>query len=149
MRNIENLYQEMILEHNKNPRNFKTVSPCSHSSHGVNALCGDDYILTVQIDNGSITDIGFMGQGCAISKSSGSLMTSTIKGKRVDEAIILKDQFLEMLIADRPSEDMGRLAVFANVKRFPVRVKCATLIWRALEDALVLANGFISTEGDS
>jgi nitrogen fixation protein NifU and related proteins len=149
MRNIENLYQEMILEHNKKPRNFKTVSPCSHSSHGVNALCGDDYMLTVQVDNGSITDIGFTGHGCAISKSSGSLMTSTIKGKSLDEAITLKDQFLGMLIEDRTSEDMGRLAVFANVKRFPVRVKCATLIWRALEDALVLANGSISTEGDS
>ncbi len=149
MRNIDNLYQEMILEHNKKPRNFKTVDPCTHSSHGVNALCGDDYTLTVQVDNGSIADIGFTGHGCAISKSSGSLMTSTIKGKSVDEAIALKDKFLDMLVEDKNPDDMGRLAVFANVKRFPVRVKCATLIWRTLEDALVLANGSISTEGDS
>ena len=76
-------------------------------------------------------------------------MTSTIKGKSVDEAIALKDKFLDMLVEDKNPDDLGRLSVFANVKRFPVRVKCATLIWRTLEDALVLANGSISTEGDS
>lgn len=145
-RNIEQLYQEMILAHNKQPRNFKLLSPCTHQSHGVNTLCGDDYQLTLHVSDGVITDIGFSGHGCAISKSSGSLMTNSVKGKPVSEALVLKDKFLGMLIKDESPMDMGSLSVFENVKRYPVRVKCATLIWRALEDALQNNAGTVSTE---
>lgn len=148
MRHSESLYQDMILEHNKKPRNFKAVDPCTHHSHGINALCGDDYILTITIDNDTITDIGFVGQGCAISKSSGSLMTSSVKGKSIADALALKEKFLEMLLQDHTGDDLGRLAVFENVKKFPARVKCASLIWRTLEDALTQSTGSISTEGE-
>lgn len=150
MSRIEQLYQEMILEHNRNPRNFKVLEPCTHSSHGINPLCGDDYHLYLTINEGQITDLGFMGKGCAISKSSGSLMTAVLKGKSIEEAQKLKITFLNMLTdstTDGGAELSAKLKVFEGVKKFPIRVKCATLIWHALEDALNQAGtGKVSTE---
>ena len=136
---LDNLYQQMILEHNKNPRNFKSVDPQTHYSHGHNPLCGDDYVVTLRVnDNGIIEDIGFTGTGCAISKASGSLMTETLIGKPVDEVLKIKDNFLTLVTEDeKPVESLGKLVVFEGVKKFPVRVKCAALVWRALEDALL------------
>jgi nitrogen fixation NifU-like protein len=136
---LENLYQEVILDHNRKPRNFKELPDATQYSHGVNPLCGDDYHLYLKTNPaGEIEDVGFQGAGCAISKSSASLMTSLIKGKKISEAQNLRENFLKMMTKDEPvSEDqVGRMIILKGVKEFPVRVKCATLIWHALGDAL-------------
>lgn len=137
---LEHLYQEVILDHNRNPRNFKELQNPTQYSHGYNPLCGDDYHLYLNVADGKIQDIGFQGNGCAISKSGASLMTSFVKGKTLEEAENLKEAFLELLTKDptpqEAREKVGRLILFEGVKEFPVRVKCATLIWHALADAL-------------
>ena len=135
---LDNLYQQMILEHNKNPRNFKEVDPNTHYSHGHNPLCGDDYVVTIRVKEGIIEDIGFKGTGCAISKASGSLMTETLIGKKIEDVLNIKDNFLNLVTEeDAEKVKLGKLIVFEGVKKFPVRVKCASLVWRALEDALL------------
>ncbi|MCP4481620.1 MAG: SUF system NifU family Fe-S cluster assembly protein [bacterium] len=149
MSRLKKLYESTILDHNKNPRNFRVISPCSNSSHGKNPLCGDDYFVFLDIKEGIIEDISFHGSGCAISMSSGSLMTTHLKGKTVDYAYQNKDVFLKMVSKDMTSEEkkiLGKLSVFEGVKDYPVRVKCAALVWRALEDALGKNKGEISTE---
>ena len=149
MSRLNRLYEEMILEHNKKPRNFEKLEPCTHSSHGKNPLCGDDYFVFLNLDGDVIKEISFLGQGCAISKSSGSLMTEALKGKTVSEAFEMKDSFLDLVSKDVEPEvknSLGKLKVFEGVKQFPVRVKCAALVWRALEDALENNAGEISTE---
>jgi len=135
---IDRLYQDMILEHNKNPRGFKELPEATHKCHGVNPLCGDDFWVYVKVENDSIQDIAFHGNGCAISKSSGSLMASYLKGKQVQDAVAVKEAFLNMLVKDAKPDEvrLGKLTVLEGVKKFPVRVKCATLVWRALEGAL-------------
>ena len=138
---LGNLYQEVILDHNRRPRNFKEIPNATQYSHGVNPLCGDNYHLYLTVDtNRVIQDIGFQGAGCAISKSSASVMTTLVKGKSVDEAAELKDHVLAFLTQDSVSDaakaGVGRMNIFEGVKEFPVRVKCATLIWQALNDAL-------------
>ncbi len=138
---LEKLYQDVILDHNKNPRNFKEIPNPTQYSHGVNPLCGDDYHLYLKVDaQGKIEDIGFQGSGCAISKSSASLMTHFIKGKQSEEAEKIKKSFLEVLtketVSQEAKDNIGRLILLEGVKDFPVRVKCATLIWHALGDAL-------------
>lgn len=146
---IQKLYESMILQHNKSPKNFKEVPGCTHVSHGHNPLCGDDYYVFVKVDDGVVTDIGFKGQGCAISKSSGSLMTVSLKGKPVDDVLEIKDLFLKLVSEELSSEEkekLGKLKVFEGVKQFPVRVKCAALVWRALEDALNKGDGEVKTE---
>ena len=147
---LQQLYEAMILEHNKNPRNFKVLEGCNHKSHGKNPLCGDDYYVFFNVDfNNIITDVGFLGQGCAISKSSGSLMTDIVKGKSVSDVLAIKEAFLHM-VTEGASDDekvlLGKLTVFEGVKQYPIRVKCAALVWRALEDALAGATGQITTE---
>jgi nitrogen fixation NifU-like protein len=125
------------------------MSPCTHSSHGKNPLCGDDFFVFVNVIDGFIEDISFHGHGCAISKSSGSLMTDYLKGKSVDEVLHCKDLFIRLVSQDMTDEEkqqLGKLKVFEGVKQYPVRVKCAALVWRALEDALVVNKGEISTE---
>ena len=138
---LEKLYQDVILDHNKNPRNYKEIQNPTQYSHGVNPLCGDDYHLYLKVDaQGKIEDIGFQGSGCAISKSSASLMTHFVKGKPVEEAEKIKKSFVELLTQDKVSQEakdnVGRLILFEGVKEFPVRVKCATLIWHTLGDVL-------------
>ncbi len=138
---LEHLYQEVILDHNRNPRNFKEIPDATQYSHGVNPLCGDDYHLYLKIDEqGAVRDVGFKGSGCAISKSSASIMTSLIKDKPIQEAERLKENFLQLMTRDNVPEavksQVGRMILFEGVKEFPVRVKCATLIWHALADAL-------------
>lgn len=138
---LEQLYQEVILDHNKNPRNYGQIEFANSSSHGLNPLCGDDFYLYLKIDDkGVIQDLSFQGQGCAISKSSASLMTSVIKGKTVAEALDVQKHFHRLLTNDEvdaaEKKALGRLSIFENVKNYPARVKCATLIWHALEDAL-------------
>lgn len=138
---LSRLYQEVILDHNRRPRNFKEIANATQYSHGRNPLCGDDYHLYLAVDSkGVIQDVGFQGSGCAISKSSASMMTSLIKEKSAAEAERLKDSFLDFMTKDavlpETKEGVGRLNLFEGVKEFPVRVKCATLIWHALQDAL-------------
>tara|TARA_Y100000814_G_scaffold211060_1_gene156485 strand:- start:159 stop:608 length:450 start_codon:yes stop_codon:yes gene_type:complete len=147
---LNKLYEQMILEHNKNPRNFKQVDPCTHSSHGHNPLCGDDYVVSIRVKDGIIDDIGFEGTGCAISKASGSLMTETLIGKPIDLVLDIKDKFINLVTEENAgNENLGKLVVFEGVKKYPVRVKCAALVWRALEDALISTstnNNTVTTE---
>ena len=152
MSRLKQLYQEMILEHNRNPRNFNKLNSATCKVHGKNPLCGDDYNLYIEFDkDDNLVDLGFEGSGCAISKSSGSIMTSTLKNKSKKEASEIKDAFIELLMTDKNEKTKSLSAqhkVFEGVKQYPARVKCATLIWRALERALENPNsdGDVSTE---
>ena len=151
MSRAEQLYQEVILDHNRNPRNYGTLEPHTHSSHGRNPLCGDDYFIYLKLDGDLVSEVGFQGAGCAISKASASMMTTAVKGKSREEILKLKDHFLELITSEQPSaqcqESIGRLKLFEGVRKFPVRVKCAALAWRALEDALSSAQqNSVSTE---
>ena len=138
MSDLNELYQEVILDHNKRPRNFRTIEGASHHADGYNPLCGDKLSLTVQVDGDQIADVAFVGSGCAISKASASLMTDTLKGKSVAEARALFERFHRMVTTppDQPVEDMGKLSVLSGVREFPVRVKCASLAWHTLKAAL-------------
>ena len=138
MSDLSDLYQEVILDHNRRPRNFRRIDPASHHAEGYNPLCGDKLSLTMKVDAGSIADVAFQGSGCAISKASASLMTDAVKGKSVEEARNLFERFHRMVTTppDAPVEDMGKLSVLAGVREFPVRVKCASLAWHTLKAAL-------------
>jgi nitrogen fixation NifU-like protein len=138
---LDELYQEVILDHNRRPRNYGKLEHPTAYSHGVNPLCGDDYHLYLEVDNtGVIRDLAFEGSGCAISKSSASMMGEAVLGKTVGQAKKIDEEFLNMLTSSAPTtpskEGLGKLKIFEGVKNFPARVKCAALIWRALEDAL-------------
>ncbi len=139
MSDLRALYQEVILDHNKHPRNFRAVDPHSHGADGHNPLCGDRLRLELRLDeNGVIQDIGFQGNGCAISMASASILTECLLGKTVEEARTLFDQF-HRLVTEEATEsdpDLGKLAVLAGVRDFPMRVKCATLPWHTLQAAL-------------
>ena len=138
MSNLNDLYQEVILDHNKRPRNFRTIDGASHHANGYNPLCGDKLTLTLTVDGDSIVDVAFLGSGCAISKASASLMTDTLKGKSVAEARALFERFHRMITTppDQSVEDLGKLSVLAGVREFPVRVKCASLAWHTMKAAL-------------
>jgi nitrogen fixation protein NifU and related proteins len=138
MSDLSDLYQEVILDHNKRPRNFRTLEAANHVAEGFNPLCGDRLHLYLQVDNDVVTDVGFQGSGCAISKASASLMTDSIKGRPVAEVRALFERFHTMVTTppDQSVEDMGKLAVLAGVREFPVRVKCASLAWHTLKAAL-------------
>ena len=142
---LANLYQEVILDHNRKPRNFREMEDATQYSHGVNPLCGDNYHLYLKVNHENVVeDISFTGNGCAISKSSASLMTSLVKGKTTAEVEALKTHFLNMMTqenAPATEDQVGRMIIFKGVKEYPVRVKCATLIWQALADALRDARG--------
>ena len=138
---LSDLYQEVILDHNKRPRNFGKITGASHSAHGKNPLCGDDYFLYLTVDgSGKIQKVGFEGSGCAISKASASMLTTLVQGKTGKEAETLKDSFIHLLTDNTLSKEtvssVGNLKIFEGVRQFPVRVKCAALIWRTLEEAL-------------
>ena len=147
MSDLSDLYQEVILDHNKRPRNFRQLDDASHRAEGYNPLCGDRLNLFVRIDGERIADLGFQGSGCAISKASASLMTDSLKGKTVTEARALFERFHRMVTTppDKPVEDLGKLSVFSGVREFPVRVKCASLAWHTLKAALD-GGGKASTE---
>ena len=138
MSDLNDLYQEVILDHNKRPRNFRTIEPASHHAEGHNPLCGDRLALYVQVTGETIEDVAFQGSGCAISKASASLMTDAVKGQTVEAANALFQRFHSMVTTppDQPVEDMGKLSVLAGVREFPVRVKCASLCWHTLKAAL-------------
>lgn len=138
MSGLNELYQEMILDHNKRPRNFRTIEPASHHADGHNPLCGDRLSLYVQVNGDTIDDVAFQGSGCAISKASASLMTDAVKGQTLEVANDLFARFHAMVTTppDQPVENMGKLSVLAGVREFPVRVKCASLCWHTLKAAL-------------
>ena len=134
------LYQQVIIEHNKKPRNFGDLDPCTHQAHGLNPLCGDDIVLKLVVEDGLVKDIRFQGHGCAISKASGSLMTVNVKGRPLAEVEVLVDQFRAMirgtLDTARDPNELGRLSLFQGVRDLPSRVKCAVLPWATLHSAL-------------
>jgi nitrogen fixation NifU-like protein len=138
MSDLTELYQEVILDHNKRPRNYRTIASPSHQAEGYNPLCGDRLNLYVQVEGDVITDVAFQGSGCAISKASASLMTDAVKGTTVAQAQDLFERFHHVVTTppDQPVEDLGKLSVLAGVREFPVRVKCASLAWHTLKAAL-------------
>jgi len=134
------LYQQVILEHNKKPRNFGKLETCTHHAEGLNPLCGDEIELTLIVQDGVVQDLKFQGHGCAISQASSSLMTTNVKGKPVAEAELMVAQFREMIRGSLdPAKDahiLGKLTLFQGVKDLPSRVKCAVLPWATLHSAL-------------
>jgi nitrogen fixation NifU-like protein len=147
---LRDLYQEVILDHGKSPRNHRFPERHNREGRGYNPLCGDKITLRLQVDGDTITDVGFMGQGCAISQASCSTMTEVIKGKTVTEVEKLFAKFHEMVTGAEGSasdlEALGKLAVFSGVREFPMRVKCATLAWHTLCQALRNEEGEATTE---
>jgi nitrogen fixation protein NifU and related proteins len=138
MSELSDLYQEVILDHNRRPRNFRTIDDASRKQEGYNPLCGDRLILYVRLDGDRISDVAFQGSGCAISKASASLMTEALKGKTVAEARELFEKFHEMVTSspDTDPADLGKLSVLSGVREYPTRVKCASLAWHTLKAAV-------------
>jgi nitrogen fixation protein NifU and related proteins len=138
MSSLNDLYQEVILDHNRRPRNYRRIDGASHHAEGYNPLCGDRLTLDVQVEGGRIADVAFLGSGCAISKASASLMTDAVKGQSIHEAREMFSRFQRMVTTppDQPVENLGKLSVLAGVREFPVRVKCASLAWHTLKAAL-------------
>jgi len=134
---VHDLYQEIILDHSKRPRNHHSMEHADREAEGYNPLCGDKLKLFLKIENNIVQDASFIGAGCAISTSSASLMTESIKGKTREEALKLLEQFHELLTTDvSVSKELGKLVVFCGVRDYPARVKCATLAWHTLKNAL-------------
>ena len=139
MSELNELYQEVILDHNRRPHNFRVIDPASAKQEGYNPLCGDRLTLYLTLDGDTIRDVAFQGSGCAISKASASLMTDALKGKKVAEARELFEQFHSMITSDpgTPIADLGKLSVLAGVREFPTRIKCASLAWHTMKAAVV------------
>ena len=137
MSDLSDLYQEVILDHNRRPRNFHALAEASHSAEGYNPLCGDRLTLYLKVNGDTIEDVSFEGAGCAISKASASLRTDAVKGRTRAEAEALFARFHRMVTTppDQPVEEMGKLSSLAGVREFPVRVKCASLAWHTLKAA--------------
>jgi nitrogen fixation NifU-like protein len=147
MSGLRDLYQEVILDHNKKPRNFRSIDPCSHHADGYNPLCGDKVTVFLDVKDDVIQDVAFQGSGCAISTASASLMTEALKGKPVADVEPLFETFHDAVTgAAEPSAELGKLSILAGVRDYPSRVKCATLAWHALRAALENLNEPISTE---
>lgn len=149
MMNLRELYQEIIIDHNKNPRNHHDMSAATSEARGYNPLCGDKLTVYLHVTSQIVDDISFVGCGCAISQASASLMTDAIKGKSVSEAHALFERFHAMLTSDTDVSDqtLDKLTVLAGVRAYPARVKCATLAWHTLEAALKKDTTPVSTEG--
>jgi nitrogen fixation NifU-like protein len=144
---LTELYQDMILDHNKRPRNFGRLAAANRSASGDNPLCGDRIDLELEIQDGRIEDIAFTGAGCAISTASASLMTEAVKGRPLAEAEALAERFRALMRGDQPAgEELGGLAALTGVRTYPMRVKCATLPWHTLRSALAGADTTVTTE---
>jgi nitrogen fixation NifU-like protein len=148
MSDLRELYQQVILDHNKNPRNFRELPNATRRIEGYNPLCGDHYTIYLDLDGETIRDVGFTGSGCAISKASASVMSSSVKGKSRDDADRLFDTFHKLVTGEggAGAEELGRLAAFSGVSEFPARVKCATLAWHTLRTALHEEKDVVTTE---
>jgi len=146
---LDDLYQDVILDHGRKPRNFRKIEGATRQAEGLNPLCGDHFRLYLKLDGDRIEDIAFDGSGCAISKASASLMTSAIKGKTVAEAEAMFARF-HTLVTEGPDKvsmaDLGKLAALSGVCEFPTRVKCASLVWHALKSALASQPTVVTTE---
>jgi nitrogen fixation protein NifU and related proteins len=151
---LDDLYREVILDHSKHPRNFRVIDNATATAEGHNRLCGDRLTLYLKIDNGIIRDASFQGKGCAIDTAAASMMTEILRGKTVEQVQTVFDRFHTMLTAASDGEttetmddtSLGKLAAFRGVRKFPVRVKCATLPWHTLQAALHPSDGPASTE---
>jgi len=151
-RDVLDLYQEVIIDHGRNPRNFRELQEPTRTAEGINPLCGDEIKLYLKLDDdGDIADIAFQGSGCAISQASASLMTAALKGKTQEEALALFGRVSTMLTQGNTSEveraELGKLAVLSGVWEFPMRVKCATLAWHTLRNALMSNAAQYPTQG--
>ena len=147
---LRELYQEVILDHNRSPRNFRRMEDASQTAEGNNPLCGDHYTVYLKVEGDVIKDISFEGAGCAISKASASLMSGVVKGKTRAEAVAVFEQFHKLVIGEFTSvaqlNGLGKLAAFAGVSEFPARVKCAILAWHTLRAALESRKEPVTTE---
>jgi nitrogen fixation NifU-like protein len=150
MSELSELYQELILDHNRRPRNFGEMPDPDRQAQGHNPLCGDRWTVALRVSDGIIRDVRFTGSGCAISKASASLMTDAVLDRPVEDALRLFDRFQAVLTApmdrDVDVSDIGKLSVFAGVREFPMRVKCASLAWHTLKAALAQENRIVKTE---
>ena len=149
MSDLRELYQQVILDHNKNPRNYHEMPDATNRVDGYNPLCGDHYTVFLKTEGDTIREVSFTGSGCAISKASASVMSSTVKGKSKEEADRLFETFHRLVTGDQSglsAADLGRLAAFSGVSEFPARVKCATLAWHTLRSALDGNDEKVTTE---
>jgi nitrogen fixation protein NifU and related proteins len=150
MPDLRDLYQEVILEHSKAPRNYRALDGANHRAEGFNPLCGDHYTVYVDMDGDAIRDVSFQGSGCAISKASASMMTQSVKGRTREEAEALFEKFRGVVTGGQPANGnqsaLGKLDVFSGVSAYPARVKCATLAWHTLHAALKGERETVSTE---
>jgi nitrogen fixation NifU-like protein len=149
MASLAGLYQEMILDHNRAPQNFRRMEDANRRAEGNNPLCGDRLTVWLRVEDGKIKDAAFQGSGCAISKASASLMTAAVKGKSQAEAEELFERFRGLVtgkLDPGEAETLGKLAVFSGLSEFPIRVKCASLSWHALKAALEQPDAVVSTE---
>lgn len=152
MQELRDLYQEVILDHSKKPRNYRELEGATHRAEGYNPLCGDRFTVFLRLDDEIIEDVSFQGKGCAISTASASMMTGLLKGKTRQEAKAMFGAFHELVTGQKAPVDaggpmeLGKLGVFAGVQEFPVRVKCATLAWHTLHAALENKQEAVSTE---
>ncbi len=149
MYDLADLYQELILDHNKSPRNRRRLDNPSCSAEGYNPLCGDRVTVYLLLDDDRVTDVAFEGTGCAISTAAASMMTPSLKGKTVGDARDLFQKFHDLVAGDSKGnggDELGKLMAFAGVRRFPARVKCATLVWHTFKAALDESDAVVSTE---
>lgn len=150
MSDLSELYQELILDHNRRPRNFGDMPNADREAHGHNPLCGDRWTVALKVSDNIIRDVKFNGSGCAISKASASLMTEAVRERSVDEALLLFDRLQAVLTTpmdrDVDVSDLGKLSVFTGVREFPMRVKCASLAWHTLKAALAQEDRVVKTE---
>jgi nitrogen fixation protein NifU and related proteins len=150
MSDLRELYQELIIDHSKRPRNFKVLERANRKLEGYNPLCGDKITLFLELEHDRVQNVSFQGSGCAISTASASVMTESVKGKTLAEAEALFDVFHQMVMGKPPAAgnapELGKLAVFSGVSEFPARVKCATLAWHTLHAALQGKGDTVSTE---
>ncbi len=144
---LQTLYRDVIVDHNRHPRNFHVLEG-GRKAEGLNPLCGDRLTVYVQVENGTILDVGFQGLGCAIATASASLMTESVRGKTVAEADALIERVQRFVTApvDAPIDDLGELSALAGVRRFPIRVKCAMLAWHAMRAATAASDQVVTTE---
>jgi len=149
MASLSGLYQDLILDHNRAPQNFRRMEDANRRVEGINPLCGDRLTVWLRMEDGVIKDAAFQGSGCAISKASASLMTSAVKGKTREEAEVLFERFRRLVtgsMQQAEAESLGKLVVFSGLSEFPIRVKCASLPWHALKAALNEPDTVVSTE---
>jgi nitrogen fixation NifU-like protein len=144
---LDELYQSIILDHNRRPQNFRAMPGATAHAEGVNPMCGDQLTVWLRLDGDRVDDVSFQGSGCAISKASASLMTQAIKGKTRAEAEALFERVHALVTGHRDATPMGALEALSGISRFPLRVKCASLAWHAMRAALGGATGAVSTDG--